>query len=224
MKIKLIGQAGVILREGKTTVLIDPYLSNNVALYEPQNQRRQIIDEKVFGIKPDYILITHSHLDHFDKKTLDIFFEKNNGLVVISPKSVYKEITKYGGNNKYVELNAGEDYCDADISVKAVKAFHSDEYAVGFVVCLGAKSIYITGDTLYNEKLADGLPERLDAIILPINGYGNNMNAEDATILADAVNAEIAVPVHYGMFDDISPYNLKSKNRKIIGIYKETEI
>ena len=38
------------------------------------------------------------------------------------------------------------------------------------------KCLYITGDTLYNTDIFSDLPEQIDAVFLPINGSGNNMN------------------------------------------------
>lgn len=224
MKIKFIGQAGLILKSTKISVLIDPYLSNNVAVYEPKNQRRQAIDYDLFNFAPNYILITHCHLDHFDKVTLDVFFERHQGITVISPKSVYQEIKKYAGNNKYIELNDGDTYSDESLCIKAVKAIHSDKCAVGYVVTIEKKTFYIVGDSLYDDSLSKAVPKGLDAIFVPINGYGNNMNAIEATALADEVDAKYAVPLHYGMFDDISPDEFKAKNKKVVEIYKETEL
>ena len=40
MKITWIGQAGLLLETGKTTVLIDPYLSDSVKAINPANWRR----------------------------------------------------------------------------------------------------------------------------------------------------------------------------------------
>ena len=71
MKIIFLGQNGILIESKKSTFVIDPYLSDSVAKTEPQNVRRQKIDERFLKIKPDVVLITHSHADHYDEETLD---------------------------------------------------------------------------------------------------------------------------------------------------------
>ena len=71
MKIVFLGQNGILIESKKSTFVVDPYLSDSVAETEPQNVRRQKIDEKFLKIKPDVVLITHSHADHYDEETLD---------------------------------------------------------------------------------------------------------------------------------------------------------
>ena len=61
-------------------------------------------------------------------------------------------------------------------------------------------------------------------MFLPINGVGNNMNADDAKLFAERINAEIAVPVHFGMFDELDPEIFKFKNSVIPEIYKEIKL
>ena len=53
MKITWIGQAGLLLQTEKTTVIIDPYLSDSVVKVNPNNWRRVPVDESLFGIKPN---------------------------------------------------------------------------------------------------------------------------------------------------------------------------
>ena len=85
---------------------------------------------------------------------------------------------------------------------RAVKAIHSDFDAIGVVISAEGKNYYVTGDTLYNRALLQGLPE-LEAIFLPINGVGNNMNAADAARLAVESGAKYKVPLHVGLMDSL---------------------
>lgn len=76
----------------------------------------------------------------------------------------------------------------------------------------GKQKLYITGDTLYNKKIFDDLPDDIYAVFLPINGVGNNMNIIDAKNFAKKTGAKWTVPVHFGMFDDIDPGDFNLEN------------
>ena len=66
MKITWLGQAGLLFETDGKKIVIDPYLSDNVKNFEPQNYRRVPVDEAFLQIKPDVLIITHNHLDHLD--------------------------------------------------------------------------------------------------------------------------------------------------------------
>ena len=61
-------------------------------------------------------------------------------------------------------------------------------------------------------------------IFLPINGVGNNMNMIDAARLANESGARTAVPIHFGMFDELDPSGFDHPNVVIPEIYKEVKI
>lgn len=74
-----------------------------------------------------------------------------------------------------------------------------------------AKKYYITGDTLYNEDIFGELRDDIYAVFLSVNGAGNNMNMNDAKAFFERINSQFAVPIPYGMFDeiDISKFGYK---------------
>lgn len=86
---------------------------------------------------------------------------------------------------------------------------------------ISGKNYYVTGDTLYNSKIFDCLTTRIDVIFLPINGVGNNMNVADASRFAKRINAGIAVPTHFGMFDELNPNGMEYDHCVIPTPYEE---
>lgn len=225
MKIIYLGQAGFLIKYGGNKILIDPYLSDNVKNFNPKNYRRQSIDESFLQIKPDLIVITHDHLDHYDKETLKFYITDKSNLFVLCPYSVWKDVKNYGGNNNYVLFNTHTTVNLFGLTFKAVKAEHSDEYAIGVVVIDGKNGYYFTGDTLYNEEVFSSLPlKKFKAVFLPINGAGNNMNAVDAEKFAKRIKSKNVVPCHFGLFDDMTGEELKLKNVIIPKIYKEIKL
>jgi len=221
MKIIWLGQAGLLFDNKKTSIMIDPYLSNSVEKIEPKNYRRAYIDESFFNLKPDIMIFTHNHLDHYDRETAAHFITENSALTVLSPASVYKEARKLGGNNNYVLFNRHTSWTQNGITFTAVKAEHSDLDAIGVIIDDGERKYYITGDTLYNEEIFKDIPDDIYALFLPVNGVGNNMNMLDASRFAKKVNAEKVVPIHIGMFDELSADSFVCDNKVIAEIYKE---
>ena len=73
MKITWLGQAGLLFDNGKTKIMIDPYLSNSVEKVNPLNFRRQPVDQQMFSVEPDIMIFTHDHLDHYDPETAPHF-------------------------------------------------------------------------------------------------------------------------------------------------------
>lgn len=222
MKITWLGQAGLMLETGGKTILIDPYLSDNVKNFEPKNYRRVPVDERFLAIKPDVIVITHNHLDHLDKETLKYYLTDEASCLVLCPNGGWQEVRKFGGKSNYVLFNTGTTWTEGGIVFRAVKAEHSDPFAIGVIITAEGKNYYITGDTLYNEAVFANLPDMpLEAVFLPINGVGNNMNGTDAATFAARINAKYTVPFHVGLFDSIDPDTFTASNKIVPKIYHQ---
>ena len=225
MKITWLGQAGLLFETDGKQILIDPYLSDFVKTVEPANYRRVPVDERFLQIKPDILICTHNHLDHLDKETLNHYFTGDASMLVLAPNGGWQELRKYGGKSNYVLFNAGTEWTEGNVKLTAVCAEHSDPFAIGVILSVEGKNYYITGDTLYSSRVFNSLPKiALEAIFLPINGKGNNMNACDASRFAKESGASIAVPMHFGLFDELDPRAFEHPNRVIPEIYKEIKL
>ena len=205
MKITWLGQAGLLFENENCKIMIDPYLSDSVKEINPLNYRRVPVKESLFDIKPEIMIFTHNHLDHYDPETVEKFITLNSAVTVLSPSSVWGEVRKIGGNNNFVQFNRRTVWNEKKITFTAVKAEHSDRDAIGVIIDDGEKKYYVTGDTLYNTEIFKDLPEAIDVVFLPVNGVGNNMNIVDAKSFAKEIKAKKAVPLHFGMFDEIVP-------------------
>lgn len=222
MKMFWLGQAGLLFESDEgVKIMIDPYFSNSCVKLNPANDRRMPVDERFLSVKPDIMIFTHNHLDHYDPETVNMFIKPDSNMTVLAPSSVWGEVRKIGGNNNYVEFNRHTEWSEKDLCFKAVKATHSDPYAIGVIVEDGKRAYYVTGDTLYNTEIIEDLPHRIDVVFLPINGVGNNMNVTDAVRFVWAIGARKAVPLHYGMFDDIDPKTFEVPGRIIPKPFEE---
>ena len=224
MKIKLIGQAGLLITAAGKTVMIDPYLSDYVGKQNPEKHRREPVDESLFDITPDVLLFTHDHIDHYDPETAPVFLQKPGPMTVLAPGTCWSKAREHGGAHNYVLFDAGTQWTEGEVRFIAVPAVHSDPYAIGVVIEAEGKRIYVTGDTLYSERVLSQLPGDIDAVFLPVNGVGNNMNMADAARFAQKCGAKKAVPIHVGLFDSLDPADFPVENKIVCRIYEEMEI
>ena len=224
MKITWLGQAGLCFDHKGFKVMIDPYLSDSVGAISPDKHRRVPVCEELFSIKPDVMIFTHNHLDHYDPETVEKFITKDTKITVLSPYSIFPTVRTIGGANNYVLFNRHTSWSEGGLRLTAVKAEHSDPTPIGVIIDDGEKKYYVTGDTLYNEDIFADIPDDIYAVFLPVNGAGNNMNAKDAADFAYEIGAKAAIPIHYGLFDDVDPDDFDFDDRIIVNPYEEVEL
>jgi len=222
MKAIWLGQAGLLFKTSKLTIMIDPYLSDSCGKVNPRSHRRVPVDETLYDIQPDVMIFTHNHLDHYDAETVDRFFaQAKNRMVILCPTSVWGEARKHGLPHNYVQFNTGSEWTEGDVLFSAVKAEHSDACAIGVILEAEGKRYYVTGDTLYNRSVIDQLPKDIDVVFLPVNGAGNNMNGVDAARFVEAIGAKKAVPLHVGLMDDLTFDVFQAPNKVVPSFYQE---
>ena len=130
----------------------------------------------------DVILVTHQHDDH---------------------KPYYKVKLKEGG--KQIEnrdaLVKGEykKYEIGPFKIEAVAAGgnpnHDVRYCVGYLVSVDGFTIYHAGDTSKIEQMKDLSSRNIDYAMYPIDGIFN-MDAVEATEVAELVGAKNNIPIH----------------------------
>ena len=225
MKITWLGQEVLLFESNEIKIIIDPYLANSVESIQPHFWRRIPVDEKFFEITPDVILLTHNHLDHTDPETLKHYLGENTAVCVLASGNAWDNVRKtFGGiKNNYVRFNHGTEWTEKGVRFKAVYAEHSDDRAIGVVIDAEEKTYYVTGDTLYNERIFDDLPDHIDYVFLPVNGVGNNMNMEDAERFCERIGAT-AIPMHCGLFDEQDMNDFAYENKVVPEIYKEIKL
>ena len=224
MKLTWITQAGLLLETNDLQVMIDPYLSDSVGKVEGK-WRRIPVDEKLFDLCPDVMIFTHDHLDHYDPETAPRFLDKKEkAMVVLSPHSCWQKAVRHGAPHNYVRFEPGAEWTEKGVRFISVPAEHSDPCAIGVVIEAEEKRLYVTGDTLYSSYVLDSVPCDIDYVFLPVNGVGNNMNMCDAARFAADAEAKCAVPLHYGLFDELDPADFCFENKLILTPYETVEI
>jgi L-ascorbate metabolism protein UlaG (beta-lactamase superfamily) len=194
MMIRWIGQSGYVLKTATTEIIIDPYLSdivNKVA------GRARLVEAPInpAAIRCDAVICTHDHLDHLDTDA-----------VAMMPKNMHFITTGEGkerlnglGQTHVTVLSVGQSMTVGDIQITAVYANHTVD-AFGLIVKAEGKTLYFSGDTLFDEKLFEISQFQPDYTFICINGKLGNMNVEEAILTATKIGAPVNIPTHYGMF------------------------
>ena len=229
MKVTWLTHSGLLFESDGLTILVDPYLTDSLSESDPAKKRRIPVEEKYLSVKPDVILITHSHKDHLDAATLNHYLMNTDKTVtVMANATAYYELVKLGYKHNLVLLAPHSVYSVGGVTFYAIKAEHTERDAVGFIIDDAEKTYYVSGDTLYNFDVIDDcldlVEDGVDYAFLPINGAYNNMNAKDASDFAYEIGAKAAIPVHYGLFDEVDPEEFDFDDRIIIKPYEALEL
>ncbi len=195
MEIRFLGHAAFELRDGDTTVLIDPFLTGNP-------KAAVAADE----LSPDAILLTHGHGDHLGDT---VSIAKRTGADVVAIVEIANELTAKGVQN-VSDPNLGGTVERDWGWVRLVPAWHTSttpkgtaNVPAGLVVGIGGKVVYHLGDTaLFSDLQLVGRREPIDVALMCIGGH-YTMDRFDAVEAARLVGAKQVIPCHYDTFPPI---------------------
>ncbi len=158
--------------------------------------------------KPDLVLVTHIHGDHFDPATLEAVMPAGRQPVIIAPKTVAEKIPESLRGNMTVKVLAnGEKTEAAGIAVEAVPAynvtagkekFHPKGRDNGYVLTMGGKRVYIAGDTEDTAEMR--ALKDIDIAFLPMN-LPYTMSVPKAADAIREFKPKIVYPYHYRSAD-----------------------
>lgn len=150
--------------------------------------------------RPDLVLITDIHGDHLDADTLQAIVGDATGIV--APAAVAGELPE-GLKSKVTVLANGETVSIAGLPVEAVPMYNLTEDRMkyhtrgrgnGYIVTLGGKRVYISGDT-------EDVPEmrslkNIDVAFVCFN-LPYTMTAEQAASAVGEFRPKIVYPYHF---------------------------
>lgn len=194
MILRPLGQSGYQLQCGSSRILIDPYFSDSVGRLHGRPRLLPVpLPQK--ELPCDGVFCTHNHLDHLDPETAVLFPEDQRFFTTQEGCQVLKSL----GRNSCTPLTVGKAVTVKDFTVTPVLAVHTVD-AVGLVVQAEGKTLYFSGDTLFDERLFSVSQYNPDITLICINGRLGNMNTEEALITAKNIGARVNIPNHYDMF------------------------
>ncbi len=159
---------------------------------------------------PDIILITDIHGDHFDVNTIDSI--KTASTMLIVPQVVADKLPA-ADKSHLVILKNGDNTVQSAISIMAIPmynlpesptAMHTKGRGNGYVLTIGGKNIYISGDT-------QGIPEmrslkNIDVAFVCMN-LPYTMDVNEAADAVLTFKPKIVYPFHYRGQNGLSDIN-----------------
>jgi L-ascorbate metabolism protein UlaG (beta-lactamase superfamily) len=196
-----IQHASMVLTAKGTTIYVDPV--GGAAKYH--------------GLAaPNIILITDIHGDHFDPATLEAI--KTDKTVLVMPQAVADKLPAADKTTGIVILANGGNTDQDGIDITAIPMYnlpasktdsrHPKGRGNGYVLSVGGKKIYISGDT-------QGIPEMraltgIDVAFVCMN-LPYTMGIDEAADAVLAFKPKIVYPYHYKGQDGMSDINAFKK-------------
>ena len=188
VKFSYYGHAAFLLDDGTNRVLVDPFLTGNPTASIAANEAAC-----------DFILLTHAHGDHLgDAPSIAA---RTGAAIVAIPEVISVCEGQACAEIKSHPMNIGGSLDLPFGKVRMTFAQHSagvaGGIACGFVIYIGGKVVYYSGDTaLFSDMQLIGRMDAIDYAVLPI-GDNYTMGLEDAAMAAQWLNASHVIPIHY---------------------------
>lgn len=206
-----LGHATVLIELGGLRILTDPILVDRLMFL---TRVVRPLDPALFAAV-DLVLISHLHLDHFDRLSLARLDPAPE--IIVGPGGA--GLARRWGWERVTELAPGQSRTVRDVLVTAVPASHPGSRppfgprgtAVGYLLESGEARIYFAGDTDLFPEMATMADGALDVALLPIGGWGprlgsGHLDPARAVEAAARVRPRYAVPIHWGT---LWPYGLQ---------------
>ncbi len=196
LQVTSLGHATFLLELQGRLILTDPWF------YETPFTGRH---PEPLGLAPerlpplDLILVTHPHIDHFDKKALKQMKEKTVPLVCVPGMGT--RVRKLGFS-QIIELKPWETVTLGPLTITAVPAAHYGP-ANGYIIGGEGKVLYFAGETTFFPELrqiAKRFP-RIDIAFLPADGlklrWGRKlaMDPEEAAEAVKILHPKVVIPI-----------------------------
>ncbi len=218
-----LGHSTVLLKIDGFTIITDPVFSNRIGLnVGPVTLGLKRIVAPALSLellpRPDLILLSHAHMDHFDIPTLR-GLESDQTLVVTASKT--QDLLRLNRYASVTELGWGGEAYFGDVTIRAFEVRHwgarmrTDTYRGynGYVIETPRYRVLFGGDTAMTDTFRTVRTSRaIDLAIMPIGAYKPWLHAhctpEQALRMANDAGAELILPVHHKTFQlSDEPYN-----------------
>ncbi len=213
-----LGHSSFVISVNGVLLLTDPAFFNL-----PNTKRRVALPCDIDSLRNiDYLLISHDHRDHFDKKSVETVIQNNpdiKALISLGGSRLFKG--KKLSGIKLQEAGWYQEYRIAEeIRIVFLPAKHWGRRGLNdfnqtlwgsFLIIAGETKIFFAGDTAYDEQMFKEIRRLfgdIDICLLPIGAYSpaffmqkEHANPEEALQAFADLNGKRFIPMHYGTYD-----------------------
>jgi len=169
----------------------------------------------------DYLLISHDHRDHLDKKSVESLYRVNPKMEILTTLNMSSLLQSFKLSDiKIQEAGWYQSYqINTDFKIILVPARHWGRRGAidfnkrlwgGFIIKTASTSIYFSGDTAYSDvfKEIHNTFGDIDICLLPIGAYApkymmetSHTTPEEAYRIFKDLGGKTMIPMHYGTYD-----------------------
>lgn len=211
-----LGHATFFINIGGVSFITDPCLFDL-----PLIKRHASLPCNPSKLHPiQYMLISHGHRDHFDKKSVNTIVQQNPDIEILMPLAISSLLGKEKSSIKYQEAGWYQQFnLQEDVEVIFLPAKHWNRRGLNdynktlwgsFLLRTKGKKIYFAGDSAYDvhfQEIRELLGD-MDICIMPVGAYKPSfmmkeahMNPEEAIQAFHDLGGKKLIPMHYGTYD-----------------------
>ncbi|WP_371805923.1 MBL fold metallo-hydrolase [Candidatus Lokiarchaeum ossiferum] len=180
VKITHISWGAVMIEHKGKRIYIDPYN----------------IPENYSDLKADAIFITHDHVDHLDKPTINLI-EKRSTVLLGPNKSAYYNMFFDGINVEPLQNGTVEGFSYETLPLYNLNSPIHDfnKGNIGYLLHLGDLTVFYAGDS-DNIPEYDLLIDRVDVAMIPITKDWPMMSYQDGLDFINRIHPKYVIPIH----------------------------
>jgi N-acyl-phosphatidylethanolamine-hydrolysing phospholipase D len=210
-----IGHASMLIQMDDKVFLTDPVFTHSVGMVSSRVVEPGIDAQNLMRV--DYMLISHTHFDHFSYGSLD---QLPKGGTLILPLGGLDYLPEFGFRDTR-ELKPWNTVNEGGVKITAVPVKHfsgrygfdiawmSDRGYTGYVIEYKGKTLFVSGDTGYDSLIFKEIGRRfsIDVALLPIapiepRDFMKRVHTDPAEALQifEDLKAKLMIPMHHRTF------------------------
>ncbi len=210
-----LGHNSFFMQLGGRRIMFDPVFGNIPFV---RRKSKLPADPTVFK-NIDYLLLSHDHFDHLDKKSITCLYRNNPRMKVFCGLGTGELVKEWFPRLKVIEAGWYQQIEDNGLKITFLPAQHWSKRTLtdsgqrlwgAFMLQGNGLSLYYSGDTGYADHFTE-IPELFgspDYALLGIGAYKprwfmqpNHISPFDSLTASSQMKARMTIPMHYGTFD-----------------------